>query len=190
MRTKLLSLALVLLSTAANAAPASTIDGFFFKPYVGADYQYTHLLDDNAGGASQANGFEQNLNGGNIHVGARVHKNLGVEVGYIENMEGKDSGTKLQEHAPYGDVMGYYPLSPRLELIGTVGISKYHVLANNSNSTKNDEFSVRGRYGVGAQYWLCDHVNLRSIARYEGEDFSGAGSNNSTQITAGVNVQF
>jgi len=189
MRNKLLATAAILLSaTAAHAAPYQ--DGWFFKPSVGADYQFTELMDDRAGGRTQANSFDTDLNGGNLHVGARVHKNLGLELGYIENLDEKNNGTKIQEHAPYGDVLGYWPVGDKVDVIGALGVSKYHVLANNSNSTKNSEFSWRGRYGVGAQYWLTDHVNLRTIARYEGEDFDSSNSNNSAQITAGVNVQF
>lgn len=87
MKRLLLSTFLASLSIAAQAAPApttSTSDDFFFKPYIGADYDQLHANYSNGNDSV----LEKNLNGGDIHVGVQVHKYLGFELGYLDTARG------------------------------------------------------------------------------------------------------
>src|ERR1700733_7448163 len=116
-------------------SPALADDaGFFFKPYVGADYQYTDVsYQDITGTAySYGDGFANTFNGGDIHVGARVSKYLGVEGGYYDNASSTKSnilGTTASSSVRFDgwtlDALGYIPLgaSQKFELIGTTGLA-------------------------------------------------------------------
>lgn len=64
------------------SAPAKAEDNFYFKPYVGAEYQHTIVDYASVDGISFDDVYEDNFNGGGIYLGARIHDHLGVEIGY------------------------------------------------------------------------------------------------------------
>src|ERR1700693_2037350 len=77
-----------------SIASAADSSEFFFKPYVGADYQYTSVNFKNVPGTAYNYGsfFADSCSGGDVHIGARVHKNLGFELGYSDTLsESKSS---------------------------------------------------------------------------------------------------
>ena len=130
-----------LLASAAYAAPATTTmantasaNGFFFKPYVGADYDYLNINYSTIPGTSSDYGAlaSKSLNGGDVHVGARVHKYLGFEASYLatassskDNILGSGLNSSIKVSGFTFDAMGYLPIDamPKLELIGTAGVS-------------------------------------------------------------------
>src|ERR1017187_6299459 len=96
-------IAVSLFTSAAYAAPAKSTpaassnsmssagssmrdNGFFFKPYVGDDYQSPTLDYHGVTGSSFNYGqfFANSFNGGDVHIGARVHKYLGFEASYYQ----------------------------------------------------------------------------------------------------------
>lgn len=182
-------------AASAQAAPASTQQqGTFFKPYIGAEYQYTHV---NYGSAIDGI-LDDSLHGGAINIGARVHRNLGVEVGYMATQNGEEDnvrGTAIDSKTSMRgftvDVMGYLPVGERMELIGTAGLvhlrSEVELSAPGFGVATADNTDTNGRVGVGAQYWLSDNLNLRGLVRYQQTDY-----NDTDAITAniGVNYQF
>jgi opacity protein-like surface antigen len=189
--------ALAIVGTApAYAAPTTTGNDLFFKPYVGADYQYTHIEDADGNGVSVGDVFKNNLNGGDIHVGARIHKNLGVELGYERTEVGKKSNvlgsgfdTNLRQQGGTLDMLGYLPVSNSVDLIGTVGAAVVETHATATDGENDKPTDIKGRAGVGAQYWLTDNVNIRGMVRYEGVSFE-SDVNNAVLASAGVNFQF
>jgi len=197
--------AATVLSGAAYAAnaPATMSDGFFFKPTVGLDYQFSSVsYKDISGTAFNYGDFlADSFNGGDVHIGARVHKYLGFEAGYFDNASSSKSnllGTTASSSAKFNgwtlDAMGYLPLgeSQKFELIGTVGVAR--ISADDSTTVSGTTYSesgheTKGRIGAGAQYWLTDNLNIRGILRYQDADFSGA-IKDVVIASLGVNWQF
>lgn len=186
-------LATIILSGAAQAAEQPT--NFFFKPYVGADYQFTHVnyRDGNEDILSQ------NIHGGDIHIGARVHKNLGFEAGYLQTTEaskdnvlGSGLDTKVKLSGYTLDALGYLPVGDgKAELIATVGISRLKAKLDLSGAIAGtgSETETKGRIGGGAQYWLTDNLNIRGLVRYQGANFDDI-AKNAIVADIGINYQF
>jgi hypothetical protein len=193
-----------MLSGAAYAAAAPTTDnGFFFKPYVGADYQYSSVDYKDIAGTNIGYGdiFADSFNGGDVHIGARVHKYLGFEAGYFDTASSSKSnilGTSLSSSAKFNgwtlDAMGYLPLgeSQKFELIGLAGVAR--TTASGSITVNSVAYSAsgsetKGRVGGGAEYWLTDNLNLRGTVVYQGADFGGI-ADDVIIASIGVNWQF
>lgn len=183
----------------AAATPAfAENDGFYFKPYVGLDYQNTYI---NYKG-DYDHFYETDLNGGNIHVGARVHKYLGFEGGYSDTLQARkdvnDSSlqynTKSQMKQWTLDAMGYLPVdaAQKVELIATAGVavSKFTAQLNFAGApvTGSDTSNVF-RVGGGAQYWLTKNVNARVLVRYQTSSHD-SGIDDAIVTTAGLNLSF
>lgn len=189
-----------------SARPAKK-DGFFFKPYLGTDYQFVKYGNsDYASGRKTSDLIDTSTNGKNIHVGARIHQYVGVELGYNPsekttkdassyNMGGIPLGeSTMKTHSLVADVMGYYPIAPKTELIGTVGVSytKAEFSLEPFEGAKLQEW--RPRVGGGAQYWLTENLNARALVRYQEANFKNALNEDTVGdavvVTAGLNWQF
>ena len=193
------TVSILAVASAANAAPATTTQSsdWFFKPYVGADYQFGHYGNEDFGsGVKSDDLMKTNLNGGNVHIGARVHKYLGVELGYFQTEEGnKDNilgsglDSKVKIKGGTLDLMGYVPVAPKTELIGTVGVSYSKADLSIPSVVSGSENEWKPRVGGGAQYWITDNLNARALVRYQGADFDKS-VDNAVVATAGINWQF
>lgn len=192
---KSIFIAAILLSSAANAEPVFTPD-FFFKPYVGVDYDFVHA--DYKDGGNQV--LNDSLNGGDIHIGARIHKYLGFEGSYLwtadatkDNVLGTSVNTKVNVQGGAFDAMGYLPIgNSKFELIGTAGVSylKGDAGLNGAGGHLSlSKWETKGRVGGGAQYWITDNINLRGIVRYQGASFSST-LDDAIIYSAGLNFQF
>lgn len=181
------------------AAPTWPSDGFFFKPYVGADYQYTKYGDvtDSGTGIATSDIAELNIHGGNLHMGARLHRNLGMEIGYFNTLQGEKSSdilgptlnTSLQDDGITLDALLYLPVSQSFELIGTAGVAHAHdtYSIEGAGDTVSEEWQPRA--GGGAQLWLTDNLNARALVRYQHADYDNS-VHNAIVTTAGLNWQF
>lgn len=201
LKTTLCLSALALLSAPAQADTSN----FFFKPYIGADYQYTSVNyeDDIAGtGINGDDIANDSLHGVNLHLGARVHRNLGFEAGYLwtdeadkSNVLGTGINTKTSVKGFTFDALGYLPVDDagKLELIGTVGVSHFKAEVEASapglGTGSIDSTETKPRFGGGAQYWFTDNLNVRGLVRYQGADFDGA-VKNAVTANLGLNFQF
>jgi len=189
-------LAALLSATVIPAFAFAAADNFFFKPYVGTDYQYTYMDYTNA-----ADGlFSSSLHGVNGHVGARIHQYFGIEGGYLwtgeagkDNISGSGLNTRIRLHGFNADLLGYLPVgtSKRFELIGTIGGSYLtaNVRASGAGFGTGSDSEWKPRFGAGAQYWLTDKLNLRGIVRYQDANFSGL-ANEAITANIGINYQF
>lgn len=187
-----------MLTSAAYAANAP--DGFFFKPYVGAAYDYVHANYRSQNGISGSDIASDSLNGADFHVGARIHKYFGIEGSYLwtadaskNNVLGTNINTKVNVRGFALDGMGYLPIdgAGKFELIGTIGVSRLTggLSLSGSATGSGHESEIKGRFGGGAQYWLTDNLNVRGLVRYQGADFSGD-LNNAIITGLGLNWQF
>jgi opacity protein-like surface antigen len=191
-------------SAPANTTLASTAsaNGFFFKPYVGADYDYLNINYSTIPGTSSDYGTvaSKSLNGGDFHVGARVHKYLGFEASYLatassskDNILGSGLNSSIKVSGFTFDAMGYLPIEamPKLELIGTAGVSNLKATIDLSGvaAGSGSKTETKGRIGAGAQYWLTDNLNVRGLVRYQGANFSGI-VDDAIVSSLGLNWQF
>ena len=189
-----------------------------FKPYVGFDLQrsvYNYNDNYDIGGGLALNGntiLENSLNGLNIHVGNRFHKNFGAELGYFRTKEeGKstangatvgpgtvataDFSTDVKVQGITLDGLGYLPLDEdeKFELIGTAGLSwsKAEVTATvpGVGSGDVDESEIGFRIGGGAQVNFTDNINMRGLVRYQTADFDGV-VDNAWTYGFGLNYSF
>lgn len=186
------------------SAPAKAESNFFFKPYVGAEYQHTVVDYATLEGIDFDDVYEDNFNGGAIYVGARVHDHLGVEVGYsrtteedVNNVLGTGVNTSLKLQSFTLDLLGYYPMgeAQKVELIGAVGIARTKAEAEIDATTigfstaRDDETETKLRLGAGAQYEFAEDWNLRGMVRWQDADFDDAADNAYT-FSLGVNYTF
>lgn len=187
-----------------SLALADDGSGFFFKPYVGADYQYTSVSYQDIAGTpyNYGQGFAGGFNGGDLHLGARVNKYLGIEGGYYDNASSSKSnilGTTASSSVKFNgwtmDALGYIPLgsSQKFELIGTTGVAYTNTngsaLINGTRYSLGSSSEWEWRIGAGAEYWLTDNLNLRGLVRYQTADFNGI-VDNAVVTSLGVNYQF
>jgi len=214
MKTRLCSAALLAafaafgVSASACAEPGDSV--LRLKPYVGIDLQRYHMsyADDEIAGIpfNWGEGLEDNIDGVNIHVGSRLHKNFGLELGYFRTKEegktfdiglGTPMESKLRLQGVTLDALGYLPVteSGRLELIGTAGVSytwadvKLDTGALGLGTVKDDDREFGFRAGAGAQFNLTDSVGLRGLARYQSADFDNT-ADRAWVYSLGVNYSF
>jgi len=190
------AVAIMLNNTADAADRSATGSEWFFRPYVGADYEYSAL---NYRHGEEAK-FADYLNGGDVHIGVRVHKHLGFEASYIDAARSRTVnglGNGINDDVSVSgfalDAMAYLPVdqAARYELIGTVGVSQLTGSTYVSGLVVLSQFQseTRGRVGVGAQYWLTDNLNVRGLLRYQKSSF-GDSINDIIIAGVGVNWQF
>lgn len=179
-------------------------------PYIGADYQLTHLnynSDYAVGGGLALDGdkvFKSSLNGFNVHVGVKPSTYWGAEIGYFDTINetkhvaagasvgpGTIAATNFdgKAHMQGGtlDALGYLPVGHNVDLIGTTGLA-YDNLKVGGFASKNKS-EIDWRVGAGAQVALIQNVNLRAIARYQTADFKDI-VDNAWVYTVGINYSF
>lgn len=190
----------ILIASVFFATAAQADDGFYFKPYVGADYEYTGVSYGNVPGTAVSYGdiFPSSFSGGDVHIGARLHQYFGLEGSYFDTASSNKSavlGTSASSSARFDgwsiDAMGYIPLAPKFELIGTAGYARIDVkgsIAISGTNFSDGGWSNAGRVGGGAQYWITDNLNIRGLVRYE--NINTTGIDNAVLADIGINWQF
>ena len=211
-------------------APAVRKSGDDFKHFsIGLDYVIgkTSMVDrkfenDNPlyGGnvyQGKTDDFEDSLDSLNGNIGWRPYKYFGIEAFYQHSLS--DNQVKYQEHYAldnrfaqaeysvkynaYGlDLIGYWPVMSRLELLASIGAANYDFKAevklnayNNStanlvssNPLKMDDSKLAFRYGIGAQIWLSNRLTFRMMYRYV--DIGGDYFDDISEIALGVRYNF
>ncbi len=209
----------LLLSVAALAvlsAPAFA-DDLVITPYAGIDlgrsmYSYNESYDFDGDSLNGESLLNDGLNNINLHVGTRIGKYFGAEVGYFRSSEGKknietgdvvgdglvaasDFSTKIKTHGFSLDGLGYIPLTDdaRAELIGTAGVTwtKANIeMTVPGVGTAGDNQSELGfRIGGGAQYYLTHNISARGLVRYQTVDFDDV-ADRAWTYSLGVNYSF
>lgn len=208
---KLLFLTLLFIPTLASAAEDSSK-----WMYMGLDLQRTrYSYNDNysLGAGAFLDGdtiLEENLNGANIYIGGRFSEYFGLELGYFRNKEetkGVSAGTvvgtgtvaatsfttDVKSHGFALDALGYVPVAPGLEIVGTAGVTWTDAEIGLSGagigkaSADEDEFGYR--LGAGLQYTLENGLGFRGLVRYQYADFDNI-ADDAWIYTLGVNYRF
>lgn len=186
------------------------------QPYIGFDIQrtdYSYNGNYGIGGGLALDGdtvLEDVLYGGNIHIGSRVFKNFGVELGYFRNREesenisagdvigpgtvaAADFSTDIKTHGFTLDGLGYLPVAERFELIGTAGLSwtdaEIELSVPGAAAADADEDEFGYRIGAGGQFHITDRLNARGLVRYQYADFDNV-ADNAWTASIGLNYSF
>lgn len=190
---------------AAITTPAAAQESFAFQPYIGFDLQHTRMsydnYDDGVFAFNWDEGIADNLNGANIHVGARVHEHIGVELGYFRTQEksksfellpGVQDSSDVQLSGLTLDALAYLPVTERVDLIATAGVSRIKAELDGTIggvAFSDDESEFGFRAGAGAQVGLTDRLNLRGLVRYQQADFDDV-ADHALTYSAGLNYGF
>lgn len=139
--------------------------------------------------------FDDSIDSLNLNLGYRPFRYFGFEVFYQKSLS--DNQVKYQEsysldprfaiaeynleYTAYGlDALGFLPVAPWFEVLGTVGVAKYDFTAEvdfssyiystkqkrKENSLKFSEDQLAYRYGLGFQIWLSKRLAFRAMYRY------------------------
>jgi len=176
-RLVIIKIILFILVGNANAAPMDdTI------PFVGADFEWVNMRGKNDWGQ-----VLPKLNpGGNVYIGARFYKYIGLEFGYVGTgnlsktttfapgstffttpVGGTSVTYKLGVNGWHLNVLGYLPVGNCTDLILSAGYATLKTrLKQTIPFTMRLDGPHRGlaRVGLGAQYQVTDFVGIRALA--------------------------
>ena len=116
--------------------------------------------------------------GGDVYVGDKVLKNLGIELGYGQAFNSANNDVKTVSL----DAVGFVPVTQDVSILAIAGPT--YNLTNSSKSTWGAEF------GTGAQLALTKEVAIRGTVKYVDHDFTSATSPTALQYGAGLQLNF
>ena len=201
---KLMLSAAVCALAASSATPALSAD---LKPYVGMDFSYLNADYTNNNDIA----LDDEFTGVNPYIGVQVHKNIGLEVGYLETGRtdktfdgsgvftgggpGDTSDTKISGF--HLDVMGSHNVTDKFEALGTVGIARFEAdseLVVGGTPGVAEDTDTAWRIGAGGRYAVTENFGLRSLIRYNLVDFNDGTSTDTAngfwQANVGVQYRF
>lgn len=192
-----------LLVVASSVATAAAFDDTRFS--LGGELSLLNKTSYSTANSTDLNAFKssnsdnklvirKNKPGVNVFVGARFNENLGAEFGFgfISKVKG---GAQLNRQASnkvsnlYADVLGFMPVSAKVDLIGVVGLGRMKskpgvanfAFANKAALTKA---KVGVRVGAGAQYNIDKNWGTRAMVRYQKGNKTFLKSNTSVAVGA------
>ena len=111
--------------------------------------------------------------------GYTVNNNLGFEIAYVDLGQYVDG--LLEQYGVAFEVVGYLPLSSKLDLMGKVGMFAWTIDVLNASDDGTDL-----TYGLGVQYDL----NNRLYVRGEWEQFTDVSGGDVSLLSAGLLYTF
>ncbi len=135
-----------------------------FRPYVGAQYNATHVTSDNSE-------TDVNMHSYSVFVGTQYNKYFGTEVFYQNSNKWHKviNGEKNKvDFDAYGlDAYGYLPLGcdQVIAPFVTAGIANYDFDMSNSDGKGSDN-GLGYRLGAGIQYHITNNIAVRALGRY------------------------
>lgn len=156
------------------------------RPYVGADYIYSH-----AHHGSYAKEAKKDYNSWSINMGAEIAKYTSLEAFFQQAFQRKthigDNTLKSEFYAWGMDAYGKLPvMCSGFSLLGSLGLADYNVKYKYDGSI--DKQRVGYRAGVGFSYDFTENVSMRVMGRYS---YIGMSSlNNLMEMTAGLRYTF
>ena len=167
------------------------------KPVIGLDYVYSIAdIDDSDSEGDYSDFYEDKLNAFALSAGVKLNQYVGLEAFYQQS-EKADKTTygilKVEDkYKAYGlDAIGYLPVIPQLDLIGSLGVAYYKAevkFSISGISASDSEDKIGFRAGAGLQYNFNDHIAARLMAKYNYTNIDGL--DNIVDVTAGVRYYF
>ena len=141
--------------------------------------------------------LEDKLNAFAISAGVKFNQYFGLEAFYQQSDKGKKTyyGDKIEDkYKAYGlDFIGYLPLMPNLDFIGSLGVAYYKAeyklswdVGSGSESGSEEKYGLR--VGAGMQYYFTNNIAVRFMAKLNNTNFDYAG--NILDFSAGVRFYF
>lgn len=129
------------------------------RPYVGAELSFNmpkHVKSKIGLGAN---------------VGVRICDYFGLEAGYNHVLKSKSkskvvSDISVKVNNMYVDGMGYFAVSPEVDLIGAVGVGRLKVKIYNAAGSLTGH-KTGYRLGAGVQYKFDENLAARFMARHQ-----------------------
>ena len=197
---KLMATAMVV--AAATSTPALAMD---FNPYVGLDYAYGNANYKSQSGVSGDDIFGNDFHGVNPYIGAQVHENVSVELGYLETGRKSKSfdaallggaGTATTETKLKGfhiDAVGNIPLTDKFDLLGNIGLARFKadvdIPVGGGATINTSDTDTAWRLGAGGLYSVSESIKIRSMARYNIVDWDDT-AKGFWQLSAGLQYRF
>lgn len=159
------------------------------RPYIGLDYVYSMSDTDDINGIDIV---EEDLNAFAVSLGLKFNQYVGLEAFYQQSEEGEKTVLGIikteYKYKAYGlDLVGYLPVNPQFDLLGTVGLGYYDIDVTAKDSGFSDD-GFGWRVGVGGQFNITDNWGIRVMARYADPDIEGL--KNMVDISAGIRYTF
>ena len=169
-----------------SEAQAWTMD-HSMRPYMGADYIYSHAK--HGGFARDA---KKDYNAWAVNAGVDIMQYTSIEAFFQQAFERKTHdgvNTHKSEFYAWGmDIYGRMPVNcSAFNLLASVGLADYNVKYK-YNDGSDDKQRVGYRGGVGFSYDFTEHVSMRVMGRY-----SYVGMKNLDdlmEVTAGLRYTF
>lgn len=163
------------------------------RPYIGLDYVYSMSDTDDINGIDIV---EEDLNAFAVSLGLKFNQYVGLEAFYQQSEEGEKTVPGIikteYKYKAYGlDLVGYLPVNPQFDLLGTVGLGYYDAELSAKADIEEGSDSDDGfgwRVGVGGQFNITDNWGIRVMARYADPDIEGL--KNMVDISAGIRYTF
>ncbi len=160
-------------------------------PVIGLDYAYSNLDFDRS---LEDLGIEKNYNSFVVSAGVKLTPYVGIEAFYqksgeeksnmLRNISTGETGKAKTSFYAYGaDLIGYYPVFDKLELLGSLGVAQYEYEAKAFGYELEDD-DLGFRLGVGLQYNVTENVGLRLMGRHVFMD------DDIDEVSAGIRYNF
>lgn len=168
------------------------------RPYIGLDYVYSMSdIDIKINGIDVSPYLEDDLSAFAVSFGLKFNQHFGLEMFYQQSIDGEKDLSPLEKtetkYKAYGfDLVGYLPVAPQLDLLGSVGVGYYDAEASYEQlgievlSLSDDGFGWR--IGAGGQFNITNNWGIRVMVRYVDPDVEGL--NNMVDISAGIRYTF
>ncbi len=141
--------------------------------------------------------LEDDLSAFAVSFGLKFNQHFGLEMFYQQSIDGEKDLSPLEKtetkYKAYGfDLVGYLPVAPQLDLLGSVGVGYYDAEASYEQlgievlSLSDDGFGWR--IGAGGQFNITNNWGIRVMVRYVDPDVEGL--NNMVDISAGIRYTF
>ena len=157
---------IALLAAVSVFALANNANALEFRPYVGAQYNVTHVN-------TQEQNTNMDMHSYSVFVGTEYNKYFGTEVFYQNSNKwhkiNEDGVKEKVDFDAYGlDAYGYLPLGCDQVVAPfiTAGIANYDFDGQNAGSAKEKDNGLGYRLGGGIQYHVTDNVAVRVLGRY------------------------
>ena len=149
---------IALLAAVSVFALANSANALEFKPYVGAQYNYTTV---------EADEVEPKMHSGSVIVGTEYNKFFSTEVFYQLSDEDDDNGVSADFEAYGLDAYASLPLGcDRVwSVFATAGIANYDFDVKQAGD-KSEENGLGYRLGAGVQYNVTNNIAVRALGRY------------------------
>lgn len=168
-------------------AQAADWSNKYFRPYIGADYVYSHAKH-----GGMANAANKDYNSWMVNIGTDIAEYTSIEAFFQQAPERKahhaDGEIKSDFYAYGLDLYGRMPIMcSGFNALASLGVANYNTKYK-FDGTSEDKQRIGYRAGVGFSYDFTDNVSFRMMGRYSYIGMSNL--DNLMEVTAGLRYTF